>query len=321
MGTSEVSSVAQQTKELTLEKEAKEMELARVNKDYQCVNKLLTNERNGVYTESECGSSSQKAGIGAKYGELEGRVSSLGEDKKRIEKRLGEIQSVLSKNGTTIIKATTCSKDSIAAKIEREPPSLLAANSSLQALIFDSANVGESTDKQRGVGTMVFFFTLLIILLELSPVIVKLFQKSGTYDQKLEEYETDCLNMSYLDLIQKYSHMPKRKEYLQLFQDNKDIYEKLLAEHIAISELNSQVQMQMNVIQDKMTIQQTNEKIVNEKVAETIKESQIKIIEKIISLWESKITRDINKNPQNYVDIPQQQTINTPQKSNQNKPI
>lgn len=151
----------------------------------------------------------------------------------------------------------------------------------------------------------------MIVLIELLPVVNKLFfqEPSPEYEKKLEAFQKDAETMNYLDLIMKYPHIPARKEYLRNYQNNKIIHEKLLEEYVNISELNSEIQNRINITLDRQQIQRASEEEVNKQITEDIKESQLKIVKELITLWENETLKDIKNNPQNYIDLPTQNSI------------
>lgn len=305
----DIETATTNTQNTDLIKERKNVQVSydEVSKELTCVQNLLTDERNGIISQRPCGSSSGKFGLGIRYKELNDRIASLRIQQSNLFERLSKLNAQIDKNNSAIQTASSvCNKESIKTQINSEPLSLLQANTALNTLIV------EDTENTKGVGTIILFVTILIVLIELLPVLNKLlFQKpSEEYENKIENFETDAETMNYLDLLVKYPYMPARKQYLRNYQNNKAIHEKLLEEYISISELNSEVQNRIDIILDKQQIQKANEKEVNKQVADDIKESQIRIVKELITLWEDETSNDIKKNPQNYMDLPTQNPIN-----------
>jgi hypothetical protein len=303
----ETGTISTQNTDLVAERTKIQASYDEVSKELTCVQNLLTDERNGIASQRPCGSSSGKFGSGTRYKELNDRISSLKQQQSNLYKRLSDVSSQIDKNNGTIQSASSaCNKENIKATILNEPLSLLQANTALNTLIF------EDDENTKGVGTIILFITIMIVLIELLPVVNKLlFQEpSIEYERKLADFQTDAETMNYLDLIVKYPHIPARKEYLRNYQNNKIIHEKLLEEYVAISELNSEVQNRIDIILDKQQIQKANEQEVNKQVADDIKESQIRIVKELITLWETQTLNDIKNNPQNYMDLPTQNPIN-----------
>jgi hypothetical protein len=303
----ETETIKEQNKKLEIERTKIQVSYDEVSKELTCVQNLLTDERNGIASQRPCGSSSGRFGLGTRYKELNDRISSLKQQQNNLYKRLSDLNAQIDKNNLAIQMASNvCNKDSIKANILSAPLSLLQANTALNTLIF------EDTENTKGVGTIILFVTILIVLIELLPVINKLFfqEPSIDYENKLAEFQKDSETMNYLNLIMKYPHIPARKEYLRNYQNNKIIHEKLLEEYFAISELNSEVQNRMDIILNKQQIQKANEQELNKQVADEIKESQIRIVKELITLWENETLNDIKNNPQNYMDLPTQNPIN-----------
>jgi hypothetical protein len=277
-----------------------------VSKGLTCVQNLLTDERNGIASQRPCGSSSGKFGLGTRYKELNDRISSLKQQQNNLYKRLSDVSSQIDENNGTIQSASSaCNKETIKTTIINEPLSLLQANTALNTLVF------EDTESTKGVGTMILFITTLLVLLEVTPVLVKLFQSSGdTYIEKLNEFHKDLRAMQYVNLITKYPHHPSKKSYLRNYQNNRIIYEDLCAEYVAISTINSEIQNNHDVMVEKQKIEKANQQEVNEQAAEYIKESQIRIVKELITLWENETLNGIKQNPQNYMDLPTQSPIN-----------
>jgi len=303
----ETDTIRTQNADLIAERTKIQASYDEVSEELTCVENLLTDERNGIASQRPCGSSSGIFGLGKGYNELNDRISSLKQQKNNLDKRLSDVRSQIKRNNDIIQSAIrACNKDSIKATILNEPLSLLQANTALNTLVF------EDNESTRGVGTIILFITIMIILIELLPVVNKLlFQEpSIEYERKLADFQADAETMNYLDLIVKYPHIPARKEYLRNYQNNKIIHEKLLEEYVAISELNSEVQNRIDIILDKQQIQKANEQEVNKQVADDIKESQIRIVKELITLWENETLNDIKNNPQNYMDLPTQNPIN-----------
>ncbi len=295
-----------QNENLKVQRDTLQAELSRIKERLNCSEDLETFERNGIIKQLPCGSSSGKFGLGTRYQGLVDRITSLRQQKGTLDTSLSNVTAQINKNNAIILEAgKSCNKDTIKATILSEPLSLLQANTALNTLVF------EDNERTKGVGTIILFVTILIVLIELLPVVNKLlFQEpSIDYEKKLADFQTDAETMNYLDLIRKYPHIPARKEYLRNYQNNKIIHEKLLAEYVAISELNSEVQNRIDIILNKQQIQKANEQEVNKQVADDIKESQIKIVTKLISLWEKETLTDIKNNPQNYIDLPIQSSI------------
>jgi hypothetical protein len=303
----ETETVKVQTKSLEVQRDALQAELLLLKERLRCSEDLETYERNGIIKELPCGSSSGKYGLGERFKSLIDRIENLRKDITGKESELQVLNQKISQNENIILQSSlSCNKDTIKANISSAPLSLLQANTALNTLVFDDV---EST---KGVGTIILFITIMIVLIELLPVINKLlFQEpSIEYEQKLVDFQADAETMNYLDLIVKYPHIPARKEYLRNYQNNKIIHEKLLEEYVAISELNSEVQNRIDIILDKQQIQKANEQEVNKQVADDIKESQIRIVKELITLWENETLNDIKNNPQNYMDLPTQNPIN-----------
>jgi hypothetical protein len=290
-----------QNADLKKQREKTETDLSSLKERLRCSEDLETYERNGIVKELSCGSSSGKFGLGGRFKELVNRIENLRDDVQKKEIILQTLNQNIFQNDSIILQAgNSCNKDAIKATILNEPLSLLQANTALNTLVF------EDNESTKGVGTIILFITIMIVLIELLPVVNKLlFQEpSIEYEKKLADFQTDAETMNYLDLIVKYPHIPARKEYLKNFQNNQIIHKKLLEEYVAISELNSEVQNRIDIILNKQQIQKANEQEVNKQVADDIKESQIKIVKKLISLWEKETLTDIKDNPQNYIDLP-----------------
>lgn len=296
-----------QNEKLENERKEQQKKFDKIYVELSCVQSLLTDERNGIASKRPCGSSSGSFGIGVRYNELNKRISELTSKLNDTHKRISELNTKIDENDKKIKEANQpCNKDSIYTKIYSNPLSLLEANSALNSLIFDDS------ENQKGVGSIILFVTILIVAIELLPVLNKvLFQEpSIEYEQKLQEFKKDIETMNYLDLILKYPHLPARKHYLLNYQNNKMIYKKLLYEYAAISELNSEVQNKIDIIMDKLQIQRLNEQSVNQQIADDIKNSQIKIVQELIKIWEYETLNDIKQNPQNYIDMPSQNSVN-----------
>jgi hypothetical protein len=303
----ETGTVSTQNSDLVSERNKIQVSYDKVSKELTCVQNLLTDERNGVASKRDCGSSSGKFGLGTRYKELNDRISSLKQQQNNLYKRLSDVSTQIDKNNSTIQSAgSVCNKDSIKAIISREPLSLLQANTSLNTLVF------EDNENTKGVGTIILFVTVLIVLIELLPVINKLFfqEPSLEYEQKLADFQADSEKMTYLDLLLKYPYLPAVKEYLRNHKNNKLIHEELLKEYVAISELNSEVQNRIDILLNSQQVQKVNEQEVNEQTAHAIKESQIRIVKELIISWENETLNDIKQNPQNYMDLPTQSPIN-----------
>ena len=259
----ETGTINTQNTGLVEERKSVQTSYDEVSKELTCVQNLLTDERNGIASQRPCGSSSGRFGSGTRYKELNDRIGSLRNQQSNFFKRLSGLNQQIDKNNSVIQNASSvCNKDIIKTQINREPLSLLQANTALNTLIF------EDTENTKGVGTIILFVTILIVLIELLPVINKLlFQEpSIEYEKKLADFQTDAETMNYLDLLVKYPYMPARKQYLRNYQNNKIIHEKLLEEYISISELNSEVQNRIDIILDKQKIQKANEQAINQQV-------------------------------------------------------
>lgn len=262
-----------------LENETKQLteKNAEVYAELKCARELLTHERNGIAKVLPCGSSSGKSGNGERFQELVAWVNSLSTEHQQLDQSLKENRTQLAAlRGNVLVAEDGCKQDSIHTAIMGAPLSLLEAHQTLHIL----------SEEDAGIKTIVIVVTLLIILLELSPVIVKLMQKPGEYEKLVVEYEEDCRELTYLDLIQKYPFLPARKEYLENFQHNKEIHEKILSEQVAISQLNMDVQHQLDMIRDKQTIEKANELDVHEQITKDLGRRRLNVAEKISHQWE-----------------------------------
>ncbi len=278
-------------------------QLAAVTSDLNCVSKLLTNERNGIASNLPCGSSSGKFGLGSRYRDLISREKELSAEKKNLAQRISELNTINKGLQASILTtASGCKKEDIIHDIKNRNISLLEAHETLLII----------AEKDDGILTMIVFITLLIILIELSPVIVKLMQSKGRYDELLAEFEEDSRNMNYFDLIQKYPYIPAKKKYLKNFENNKRIYKRLLEEQVAISTLNSKVGNEMQILQDKHDLNRTKTKELNERVANDMKRRQLKIIQEILTKWEEQTLNDIEADPGKYIHSHNGQSSSSP---------
>ncbi len=282
------------------EKEAADKASKNIAKDIECLNLLLDLESNGrtINYKLPCGDPSGFAGKGDDYRRHEEKISDYKAQQQEQQQKLKQFGQLIENTEQKLLNYEGECKQR-ADVMQTEPLSLLQANTALNTLISHG-----TSDGNTGVGTIILFVTLLIVLIELLPVTVKLFQGPGAYEEVLEAFNHDHKTMPYLDLLQKYPFLPSRKGYLENLKRNKHMHEKLLQQYMALSELNSNAQLQLDILQDRNQVQKANESEVNQKIADEMKESQLRVAERLIEVWESETIQDINSHPERYVTLP-----------------
>lgn len=157
-----------------------------------CLSTLLIHEKNGEKVLLSCGSSSGKSGTLARYNDISDELSYSKEEKGKLQNELMTLkgQTVQLSN-----RIETREKELNIDFSPNKPVSLLAGHVALMALMKENSEVF----------WMAFFITLLILFIELIPVLSKLMQIKGRYDQLVEELTNASTNEeAYHQLLEKY---------------------------------------------------------------------------------------------------------------------
>ncbi|MDI9312349.1 MAG: DUF4407 domain-containing protein [Limnohabitans sp.] len=311
----------------------------KVSEELTCVQTLMTHETNGTKYLLPCGISSEKKGMGPRVREMEKRISFLKEQLKKCDSTLLIVRTQIARNDSIIRSAySPCNQDTIKDKIKKEPLSLLQANTALNTLIFEDKEDTKKSNKsinednkgtKGGVGTMILFITILIILLEVTPVLAKVFQSpSEIYTGKLKKIHKDLeTTMPFIELIGKYPYHPYYKK-------NGMIYKKLYDDYMSKDNLKKEKDLEDVINEQK--IRKINQEAVNAQKIEIDKESQInrfkklkeieeaehqeaanmtkasriEIVKELLSSQKTKTLQDIKNNPEKYMNFPKHDPIN-----------
>lgn len=182
-----------------------------------------------------------------------------------------------------------------------------------------NVNLEHAVFKASMAGRVVLFFTIFIIMIEISPVLVKLFQNPEEYNKRLNEYLEDIQgtqgtktqSLSYLELIEKYPFLSAKSLKTQ-YKKTKEIYEELVPDLEKINELKIQANTHFTILNDQSAIDIQTAKEVHSKVAEDVKTKEIiarkTIHNKLLTIWERKYNDKIKeedkkeKDPDEFVN-------------------
>lgn len=223
--------------------------------EMKCLSELMTFETNAIEITTDCGATSGKFGVGENHKKLQERYNNLRSrddslaswlSSLYVEIRLAEQEKLkLEKLITGNFYQDASSSDRI---------SLLTAHNAYMALIKD--------ENGKDVLWLSIFITLLIIFIELSPVIVKLMQPSGRYEelvQSLEDKKSD--RDQYITTLENYPQFQIQElanTTKGIYHKNK-IYEKLLKEEKNVEEIRFRHRLNLLKLENDSYLEEVQE--------------------------------------------------------------